>query len=144
MCTSSGLVSKNLGLVANHVMEVHGLPGKYKCHRCNNGFNDERDLRRHNELTHRNDHPTLFPNRTSSEGSFICHVCGIIFLDSRIFLTHIETCRTMNYTATSTAPTHTNNANIGHFVEGNSSRDFLRHVICQTLRGTIGRKREGK
>ena len=60
---------------------------------------------------------------------------GVIFPNSRSFLSHVEICRTMNYSAASMAHTHTSNANIGHFAGRNNNRDFLKNVISQTLVG---------
>ena len=126
-------------------MKFHGLPGTHQCNKCNNSFSDEQALRRHTKLTHGSIATTVVPNRTGSEGSFMCYVCGIIFTDNNSFLTHIETCRggitpdnstrATNQLLAPTAPAHTSNTNIGHFVEGNNTQEFFKRVVNQTLWG---------
>lgn len=134
-CRSCGIVSRNLGTMATHVMEVHGLPSHFQCYKCGNSFVEERDWRRHLELVHYNNHQMLPPGSTGLEEPVMCHVCGVLYPKGRSFLSHAEICHTTNYSAASQPHTLTNSTNVCRFPGRSNDCDFLKEVIRDTLIG---------
>ena len=131
-CKQCGVASKSLGQVTTHVMDTHGLPGRFKCYVCDSLFTEENDLNRHLDILHYN-HQMSPPGNTGLEEPVKCHVCNIWYKDGTSFLAHADLCRLSNHPSTSQSHMFMN--------QGRSNdRDHLKEIIRGTLSGDYWRR----